>query len=135
MDALALPGAPAVPKVLFRSPFGWHLSADLHGCKPEAIADPVRVISFSENLTDLIGMRRFGQPWVERFGQPGTQAYGLTLVQLIETSSVMAHFSEELRSAYIDVFSCKRFDPDAVTTFAVDYFAAVSYRSTFVKRD
>ena len=35
---------------------------------------------------------------------------GFTLVQLIETSNVTAHFCDHSGEAYFDIFSCKDFD-------------------------
>lgn len=54
----------------------------------------------------------FGKPQVVFFGKDNKAGY--TLVQLIETSNITGHFVEEDNSAFIDVFSCKEFDPKDV---------------------
>lgn len=75
-------------------PFGWHLVLDLHGCDPDLIKNKEAISSFALKLVKLIQMRAFGEPWVEKIGTAGTDAEGITLVQLIETSALVAHFSE-----------------------------------------
>ena len=69
---------------------------------------------------DRIEMVPYGQPWVQRFGE-GNKA-GYTLVQLIETSNIVAHFCDETNDAYIDVFSCKEFHERDVTDVVNKYF-------------
>ena len=56
----------------------------------------------------------------ERFGTE-PHLYGYSVMQLIETSCITAHFSEQTDCCYIDVFSCKDFDDMKVVKFCVDY--------------
>ena len=44
------------------------------------------------------------------------------MVQLIETSLISAHFANLTNAVYLDVFSCKVYDPEVVQTFAQRYF-------------
>jgi len=44
------------------------------------------------------------------------------MVQLIETSLISAHFANKSNVTYLDVFSCKAYDPEKVRTFAQEYF-------------
>lgn len=62
----------------------------------------------------------YGKPQIVHFGT-GNKA-GYTLVQLIETSNIVAHFVEEYNDLYLDVFSCKEFNPDTVESIVRDYF-------------
>ncbi len=103
-------------------PYGWLLSADFAECDATAIADPELVAIYSKALVAGAGMRPYGESWIRRFGAPGSPAEGLTLIQPIETSSLVVHFSEEKTSLYLDLFSCKRFDADAVITLTTEYF-------------
>ena len=59
---------------------------------------------------------------------------GYTLVQLIETSSITAHFSENTGSIYLNVFSCKEFDPDDAAMFCKKYFGANGMKKRFIVR-
>ena len=78
------------------------------------------ITAFSKDLVKRIDMIAFGQPQVHHFGS-GNKA-GYTLVQLIETSNIVAHFVEETDDMYLDVFSCKDFNPDTVKTIVDSYF-------------
>lgn len=117
-------------------PYGWELLIDLHECDAGSIADGERIREFVVRLCDdVLGMRRYGEPLVARFGMADPKTAGYSLVQLIETSSVVGHFSEERATAYIDVFSCREFDPEKVELFARDFFGAGGAETRFLVRD
>jgi S-adenosylmethionine/arginine decarboxylase-like enzyme len=59
----------------------------------------------------------YGEPQVVHFGS-GDKS-GFTLVQLIETSNITAHFCEETDDMYLDVFSCKPFNMDNIAAIFV----------------
>ena len=84
--------------------------------------------AFTRNLVKQIDMVPYGNPQIVHFGT-GNKA-GYTLVQLIETSNIVAHFVEEYNDMYLDVFSCKEFNPETVETIVNNYFrpGAVSYQ-------
>ena len=65
-------------------------------------------------------MDPYGDPQVVHFGS-GNKA-GYTLVQLIQTSNICAHFVEETNDIYLDVFSCKDFKESDVRAIVSDYF-------------
>ena len=50
----------------------------------------------------------------------------LDLCELIETSLISAHFANQTNATYLDVFSCKPYDPDVVRDFAQRYFGGRS---------
>ena len=76
---------------------------------------------FARDLCDLLGVRRFGDPHIVRFGDDPV-VYGYSMVQLIETSLVSAHFVESTNTVYLDVFSCKWYDVDVAVEFARTFF-------------
>jgi S-adenosylmethionine/arginine decarboxylase-like enzyme len=78
--------------------------------------------NFAKDLVRRIDMVAYGEPQVVLFGSGNKKGY--TLVQLIETSNICAHFVEENNSMYLDVFSCKDFDPIVVKEAVFDYFDA-----------
>jgi len=101
--------------------FGWHIVIDLVGCN-DNIFDAVKIKEFAERLCDLLGMKKFGEALIPHFGASSDITKGYSLVQLIETSAIMAHFSEHYRSAHIDIFSCKPYDREAAVEFTVKFF-------------
>jgi S-adenosylmethionine/arginine decarboxylase-like enzyme len=74
----------------------------------------------------------YGRPQVQHFGS-GNKA-GYTLVQLIETSNIVAHFVEETDDMYLDVFSCKPFNPRDVEDLVQDTFRPASKNRIFLTR-
>ena len=47
---------------------------------------------------------------------------GYSMVQLIETSLISAHFANLTNTVYLDVFSCKEYDTEAVRNFSQNFF-------------
>ena len=94
---------------------------DIYGCDPDKIRDADHIKKFVVELCDLIEMKRFGETQVVHFGEDEKVA-GFSMVQLIETSLISAHFANKTNATYLDVFSCKAYDPEKVRTFAQDYF-------------
>ncbi len=114
--------------------FGWELLLDLHGCDPVKISSREWIERFAVEVCECLQMKRFGPPFVEHFGHEKIETAGYSLVQLIETSSVVAHFSEHSNAAYLDIFSCKEYDADAVTKFSQDFFGAHRVSSRMIER-
>ena len=67
-------------------------------------------------------MKAYGEPQLEHFATHSFDAAGYTLLQLIETSNICAHFAENLGQVYIDIFSCKSFDNDDAVSVCRRYF-------------
>jgi len=101
--------------------WGIHACLDISKCDPLKIRSKRTIHSFVVELCDLIQMKRFGNPIIEHFGED-ERVSGYSLVQLIETSLISGHFANQTNSIYIDIFSCKYFDPYEVMEFTKNYF-------------
>lgn len=112
--------------------WGYHLTLDCAGCSHSAITDYETIYNFTKKLVKDIDMVAYGEPQIVKFGH-GDKA-GYTLVQLIETSNICAHFVDENDTAYIDVFSCKPYDVDVVENLVRDFFGPTSIRKNFLTR-
>ena len=101
----------------------WGVSAsiDIYNCDPETIRSAEKIRLFVAELCDLIEMERYGETVVVHFGKDERVA-GFSMMQLIETSLISAHFANMTNTTYLDVFSCKPYDPDVVTEFAQRFF-------------
>ena len=85
-----------------------------------------------KRVVQEIKMVAYGSPRIVRFGTG--KAMGYTLVQLIETSNITAHFSEETNAVYLDIFSCAPFKPyDAIKVFK-EFFNPAYIKTRFIKR-
>ena len=112
--------------------WGYHLILDCSGCNHNDITDPNVIADFAKRLVEKIDMVAYGEPQVNKFGE-GNKA-GYTLVQLIETSNICAHFVDELDQMYLDVFSCKPFEPSKVIDLTVETFKMQRYNTAYIER-
>jgi S-adenosylmethionine/arginine decarboxylase-like enzyme len=96
-------------------------SIDIYDCDPETIRSAERIRQFVVELCDLIEMKRFQDTLVVNFGEDERVA-GFSMVQLIETSLISGHFANLTNTVYLDVFSCKPYDPGVVEDFARVFF-------------
>jgi S-adenosylmethionine/arginine decarboxylase-like enzyme len=97
-------------------------SIDIYDCDPVTIRNAEEIRRFVIELCDLIEMKRFQDTQVVHFGEDEKVA-GFSMVQLIETSLISGHFANLTNTAYIDVFSCKPYDPEVVASFAKEFFS------------
>jgi S-adenosylmethionine/arginine decarboxylase-like enzyme len=114
--------------------WGLATNVDLYGCNPDTIRDAGKIKQFVVELCDLIDMKRFGETEVVHFG-PNDKVAGYSMTQLIETSLISGHFANSTNAAYIDVFSCKEYDPEDVVDYAKKFFGAKSAQSNVVLRE
>ena len=101
--------------------WGLACSFDIYTCNPATIRDAEEIKRFVNELCELIEMKRFGDCVVVNFGEDERVA-GFSMTQLIETSLISAHFANASNTIYLDVFSCKPYDPAVVEEFAVNFF-------------
>lgn len=104
-------------------PWGQHLVLDLNGCPRELLADKENILEWNKELVKTIDMVAYGEPICEHFATHSHEAAGYTLLQMIETSNIAAHFAENIGQMYIDIFSCKQFDPEEAIDVCKKYFA------------
>ena len=114
--------------------FGTELILDLIDCDPDIIRSAKKIDTFVRRLCRRIKMKRYGDPIIEHFGHKSPLTSGYSLVQLIETSCVSGHFSDGLNNAYLNIFSCKAFDPDDAAAFCKEFFKAKRVRKRFIVR-
>lgn len=113
--------------------WGYLTSVDLYDCDPARIRDKATIEKYVVDLCDLIEMKRFGDPVVVHFGEEERVA-GYSMFQLIETSCVSGHFANASNAAYLDIFSCKLYDPGRAEKFSREFFGAGRSARTCVNR-
>lgn len=106
-----------------QAPWGLLTSLDIYGCNPEIIRSADQIRRYVIELCELIDMKRFGDCQMVNFGKDARVA-GYSMVQLIETSIISGHFANLTNAAYIDIFSCKPYDPQKVADFSQAFFQA-----------
>lgn len=119
--------------------YGTELILDLHGCDPATFTRE-SISAYFERLCVLIDMKRedlhfwddVGVPEEDKQTSPHTQ--GTSAVQFILTSSIVIHALDQLGAVYINMFSCKAFDPKVAEEFSVEWFRAGECSARFIDR-
>lgn len=128
--------------------YGQSLHLDLHDCDATLFTRET-VDKFFTELCNLIDMEKCERFWwddvdvpdEERQTSPHTQ--GTSAVQFILTSSItvssptpiVIHTLDQLRSAYVDIFSCKNFDAQIAEQFVAEFFRGRIVQSEGLMRE
>ena len=112
--------------------WGHHLLLDCAGCN-NSIKDKELIKQFVADLVTTIDMTAIGEPIIELL-LPGEANQGHSLMQLIATSNITAHFVDCDNTAYIDIFSCKQFDLELAKSVVSKYFNPRLIKETFIER-
>lgn len=114
--------------------WGYHLILDCGGCDPALMSDYNNVDTWIRNLVKDIDMQPIGEPRIEYTAAEFPDKAGFTVVQVIVTSSIVAHFVDGLGQIYLDVFSCKEFSQDVVEDSMRKHFGAAKLRKYYITR-
>ena len=112
--------------------WGYHLMLDCAECN-DGIKNKDHIIAFVKELVKEIDMVAHGEPVVE-YLLPGDPKQGYSMMQLITTSNICAHFIEPDYTAYFDIFSCKEYDIEVVKKVVRKYFGANKMKVNFITR-
>lgn len=114
--------------------YGQELILDLSDCHPKVIRSKKKLGEFVDQLCRLIRMKKYGRTLIAHFGHNSPKTAGYSLVQLIETSSIVGHFSELYNSAYLNIFSCQSFDIQKAVQFSKKFFGAKKVKKKIIYR-
>ena len=114
--------------------YGYELVMDLYGCNKAALSSKKKLQEYSDKLCKLIKMKKYGKTLIPYFGANKAYSKGYSLIQLIETSSITGHFSELWARAYINIFSCRKFNHSAAKRFTRRFFKAQEVKNRFLIR-
>lgn len=115
------------------SSWGYHLIINAYKGESLKIIDSKNIENFVCDLVKRIDMVPYGPPKLEYFGKKEPKLAGWTVVQLIETSSIVGHFCD-MGDCYLDIFSCKYFDIDVALECIQDYFNFQNLDHLFLTR-
>jgi len=114
------------------SAWGYHLMLDCSGCN-DNIKNKKAIENFIKDLLHTIKMIPHGKPQIE-YLLSGHKNQGYSMIQLIKTSNISAHFMDLDGTAYFDIFSCKRFDPKLAEKIIKKHFGPKKYTTKFLTR-
>lgn len=112
--------------------WGLHTIIDLVNCNHDIITNPDEIDLWIIYLVEILDMEPYGNPKIVRFGKDDKAGY--TAIQLIQTSNICAHFSEDTNSAFIDIFSCKPYDTDAAIDYCIEVFGGTVKSCHIIQR-
>ncbi len=119
--------------------FGKEVIIDLHDCSVEKFTRE-GLTEYFVQLCKLIDMQREdlhfwdyeGEP--EEYEKAPEHLKGISAIQFISTSNLTVHTLDESRRVYINVFSCKEFDPSLVRTFTEEFFLGKAVQVKVLRR-
>jgi S-adenosylmethionine decarboxylase len=113
--------------------WGYHLILDCYEADKTKITDVENITAFAKALVKRIDMVAYGEPQVIHFGEDDKAGY--TMIQLIETSNICAHFCDNSGNFYLDVFSCKPYSVETVLQTVNDFFSPQTIRERYLERN
>ena len=115
--------------------WGYHLVLDCKGGKKFTKNPKEEIKTFIKELVEKIDMVAYGEPNIAYLPTPDTpEKSGWSVAQLIYTSTITCHFTDESGDFYLDVFSCKEFEIEKVTECVDEFFSPLETRSRYLLR-
>ena len=122
LASITLP--PFFKEAIEKEKWGEELQIDLYNCDYDIIRSDKTARDWARKTTDVIHMVPFGEPFTPDFGHSKAKTAGISVLQLIETSLISAHFIPHWRIATINIFTCSYLDTKLAIDFSMNYFKA-----------
>lgn len=113
--------------------WGWHLILDCADCN-ENIDDEDQIKEFIDTLVEELGMKKLSEITLVRVDSE-EEGRGISATVIISTSTITCHFDDQGYCAYIDIFSCKTFEPKTAINTVEDFFDPKTIGDVFLFRD
>jgi S-adenosylmethionine/arginine decarboxylase-like enzyme len=119
--------------------YGQEILVDIHDCNGGPFSR-VFIADFMVRLCDLIDMEREDLHFwdydedPEGYADAPDHLKGISAVQFIKTSNVVVHTIDAHNKVFLNVFSCKDFNPATVATFAAEAFGGIVRKAVTVNR-
>lgn len=104
-------------------PWGFHAILDCSGCELVKMLDESNIKAWMAALVLRSGFTSVGDPIIQVTGNTLANT-GYTVVQLIVPSAITAHFVDDTRQIYVDIFANTQFDPAAAEATIKEFFGA-----------
>ncbi len=111
-----------------------HLAVDGYTGATEKLQDPEFVRCFLDDYPDAIGMTKIVPPTVTTYHGPVPQDWGVSGFVIIAESHISVHTFPSRQYLWVDIFSCKEFDPDLALEQVKEAFSLSSTKSWALDR-
>lgn len=119
---------------LKKTEYGIELIVDLYDCDYSVVTSRAKLYRFTKEICKVIKMNPYGKPLIPDFGHAMSKTAGPSLVQLIESSSITAHYSPHWRVVCLNIFTCKPLDTERTLKFVKEFFGAKRIRAFYIRR-
>lgn len=122
-----------------QKPYGFELILDLHGCDVGRFTRK-SIEEYFIAVCNAIGMEREDLHFWDYDGVPAEEVSneahlsGTSAVQFITTSNIVIHTLDKLKAAYVNIFSCKKYDKEIAEKITKEWFGAKECRTQFIER-
>ena len=119
--------------------YGKELILDMQNCDPTTFTRK-HIRNYFKRLCSLIDMERADLHWWDDLNTPEKEKEtephlkGTTAIQFIKTSNITIHTLDLLKSVYLNIFSCKDFDPAVVKKFTEEWFKGKIVNNHVIER-
>ena len=119
--------------------YGKELILDLHECDPTTFTRE-SIENYFVQMCVKIDMKRCDLFFWDDFGLPPERCQtlphlkGTSAVQFIMTSNITIHTLDLMKRVYLNIFSCKDFDPNVVEAFSLEWFKGKTVNKIEVDR-
>lgn len=113
--------------------YGYSNIVDMTGCDAANFTRE-NIEAFFIDLCEVIDMERadlhfWGYDDPAEYAAAPPHLKGISAVQFIMTSTITLHALDELGAVFIDLFSCKAYEPSAVKKVAEEFFGGQAHLS------
>lgn len=122
--------------------YGKELILDVHDCDISIFTRASLEYYFQYLCDDLIDMKRAALHFwdyegisYEEYERLPSHLKGISAIQFIQTSNITIHTLDDLGVVYLNIFSCKDFNPEVVKDFTEKFFKGQIKNSTLIERD
>lgn len=119
--------------------YGKELILDLHECDPDTFTrDSIK--NYFKEICDLMDMETCELYWWDDYGIPPDEQEtephlkGTSAVQFISTSNITIHTLDIMKNVYLNIFSCKDFDPAIAKQFSEEWFKGKTVNEHIIDR-
>lgn len=109
------------------NPWGLSAAVDVYDCSPEMIKDPDCIKKFVSMLAKTLGIIDQKKGPLFYYDENETVA-GFSMIEPLETIGISGHFAHEIHAAYLDIFSCNKYEPRQLAELALSYFRGRHYK-------
>ena len=111
-----------------------HLAVDGYTGATEKLQDAEFIRGFLDGYPDSLGMTKVIPPSVVTYRGPVPEDWGISGFVIIAESHISVHTFPARHHVWVDIFSCKEFDPDVALREVRETFSLSSVKSWTLER-